>query len=509
MSKSKDNNSWRAIEMVANLKRGIEPSDAIHAIESALTSIAANKFKGAALRVTFNRSLDTYEIFRRWTIIDSNTPLTSLSEDAISNSMPLEQARKYNAALNPGDEFEEKLEVEFSRHDISKAKKLFDSEIKKSKDEKTNLTYQNHIGEIFRALVIGRDREGVKVELEDGTEAFLPTSHMIPTEDIRLNDQIYAHLYKIDPNTRGPQLFLSRISTELVIGLFKLKILEVEAGIIEIKGIARDPGSRAKVAVKTNDGRLNPIGTCIGRSGERIQSISNELNGEHIDIILWDENPVELAINAIAPAEVVSIVMDEETHTMDIAVNTEHARRAIGRYGQNVRLASELSGWALNIMSTEEAEKKSREEFNKIEALFIEKLGISSDLANLLVQNGFSSLEEIVYMNDEAVKDIPELINVEVEDLRNRAKDCLLAQALGAESNDIHQAEPSDSGLSNLKGMTDSILKALTEQDVTTRDSLAELSIDDLIEIVPLTRNEAGKIIMAARAHWFKNTDTA
>jgi N utilization substance protein A len=493
-----------AAQMVANTNSGVDPFEVV---ESVLASVTATKFPaGVDLHVSIDRRTGEYDTFRRWTVVPDDTDLNTLPPEVAVNQLPLSRAQQHDTRLQPGDIFEEKVaSVDFSRIDIRTARMKMNKEIKRAEANRVVEAYRPRIGEVVRGVVRRQplSREGMTLELDDGVEVFLPTEEMIPKEEIRLNDRIYACLYKVETTPKGPQLLISRTAPELLVGLFKLKVLEIEAGVIDIKAVARDAGSRSKVAVKTNDGRLNPIGTCIGRSGERVQAISNELNEEHIDIILWDENPAQLAINAIAPAEVVSITMDEDTHTMDIVVKNEDLKRAIGRNGQNVRLASEITGWVLNIMTEEAAQQKLETESTKLKHFFMEKLSISDELSSALVAHEFSTLEEIAYVEPEKLVGLPTLSNAtDVENLQNQVKDLLLIQALALDSfsEDVSENET----LQALFPHEPELLNALSTHGITTREELAELSIDDLLEITPLTRQQAGEIIMKARAHWFK-----
>lgn len=489
-------------QMIAN-KSGIDP---FSAIEAALATVAATKFpKGSDLRVAIDKRTGEYKTFRRWHIISDETDLETIEV----NQIPLTKAKAWSQSLEVGDIFEEEVpSIDFSRIDAQLAKRLINAEIRKAERNQIVEAYRARIGEVLTGTVRRQQlsREGITLELEEGIEVFLPNEEMIPREEIRLNDRVSGYLYKVESNPKGPQLFISRTATQLLAELFKLKVLEVEAGVIEIKAVARDPGSRAKVAVKTNDGRLNPIGTCIGRSGERVQAISNELNEEHIDIILWDENPAQLAIHAIAPAEVKSITIDDDAHSMDIIVDAEHLPRAIGRNGQNVRLASDLTGWTLNIMSTEDAAEKNLKESTELESFFIEQFNIPSELAKALVDYGFSTLEEIAYVAENELAAVPGLDEEMIATLQERAKDLLLAKALLASNEPTSDSNKGKEDLSNLMGVDANLVTLLNEQGITTREELAELATDELLEMAPLTREQAGQIIMNARAHWFKKS---
>ncbi|STX48748.1 Transcription elongation protein nusA [Legionella hackeliae] len=344
-------------------------------------------------------------------------------------------------------------------------------------------------------------RDNIIIDLGGKAEAFMPRSEMLPNEMFRPNDRVRAYLYEIVPQARGPQLFVSRVRNEMLVELFRIEVPEIGENIIEIKAAAREPGNRAKIAVKTNDGRIDPVGACVGMRGARVQAVSSELGGERVDIILWDDNPAQLVINAMAPADISSIVVDEDTHTMDLAVQKEQLSQAIGRSGQNVRLASQLTGWTLNVMTIEEFNNKSLEESSKIINLFTSALEVDEEIANLLVANGFSSLEEVAYVPKEELLAIEEFDEEIVEELRNRANDILLTQALT--SGQSLPGTPSES-LLNMEGMTEALATNLAARGITTMDELAEQSVDELLDIKDMTEEKAAELIMKAREPWFQ-----
>jgi N utilization substance protein A len=359
--------------------------------------------------------------------------------------------------------------------------------------------YKGRVGELVTGLVKRVDRSGVILDLGGNAEALIGREDMIPRENVRSGDRLRGYLRDVRSEVRGPQLFVSRTAPELLIALFKLEVPEAGEGLIEIVAAARDPGSRAKIAVKTNDPRIDPIGACVGMRGSRVQAVSNELAGERIDIILWDENPAQFVINAMSPAEVKSIVVDEDTHSMDIAVAEEGLSQAIGRGGQNVRLASQLTGWELNVMSESQAEAKSESEAETLKAAFMEQLDVDDEVATILVQEGFSSIEEIAYVP------VSELVNIEefdeeiVEELRRRARDVLLTRAIAQEET---QAEPAED-LLELKGMDRALAYRLAERGVVTREDLAEQSVDELLDVEGMDEQRASELIMTAREPWF------
>jgi len=362
--------------------------------------------------------------------------------------------------------------------------------------------YEGRIGELLNGQVKKVTREAVIVDLGNNAEAILPREEWVPRETFRIGDRLRALLKEVRPEARGPQLALTRTASKVLIELFKIEVPEVADGVIEILGAARDPGSRAKIAVKTNDGRIDPVGACVGMRGSRVQAVSGELGNERIDIVLWDDNIAQLAINAMAPAEVVSIVVDEETHSMDIAVAEDNLAQAIGRGGQNVKLASELTGWILNIMTEEEAAEKQEQEAGTVVTSFMEQLDVDEDVAIVLLEEGFTSLEEIAYVP------IDEMIAIEgfdleiVEELRSRARNTLTTKALADEANRITQ-EPAED-LLTMEGMTTKLAYDLAALGIVTMEDLAEQAVDDLMEIEAMTEGLAGEIIMTARAPWFE-----
>jgi N utilization substance protein A len=348
-------------------------------------------------------------------------------------------------------------------------------------------------------------RDNVIVDLGNNAEALLPRENLIAREVFRMGDRVRAILEEIRTETRGPQLILSRSTPKMLIELFRIEVPEISEEVIEIKGAARDPGSRAKIVVKTNDGRIDPVGACVGMRGSRVQAVSGELGNERIDIVLWDDNPAQLVINAMSPAEVTSIVVDEDSHSMNVAVTEENLPMAIGRNGQNVRLASELTGWELNVMTEEDAGKQQEEELGRYVNLFVEKLDVDEELAAELVSEGFASLEEVAYVPLEEMLSIEGFDEEIVEELRKRAKDVLLNEALATEEK-LDSKEPADD-LLNMEGMEPHLAYILANKGITTMEDLAEQSVDDLMDIDDMDEERAGKLIMTARAPWFEGQE--
>ncbi|MGB1640120.1 MAG: transcription termination factor NusA, partial [Pseudohongiellaceae bacterium] len=339
-------------------------------------------------------------------------------------------------------------------------------------------------------------------DLGSNAEALLPRDQMIPRETFRMGDRLRALLTDVRSEQRGPQLFLSRTSPAMLIELFKIEVPEIAEEVIEIKAAARDPGSRAKIVVSTNDGRIDPVGACVGMRGSRVQVVSNELANERIDIILWDDNPAQLVINSMAPAEVASIIVDEDSHTMDIAVEEDNLAQAIGRGGQNVRLSSELTGWTINVMSEEDAAAKQQQEASTFIVMFMEKLDVDEEVAEVLVQEGFTSVEEVAYVPLDEILAIDGFDEEIANELRNRAKDALLTQAIASEE-DLSSANIADD-LLNMEGMDDELALQLAKKNILSMEDLAEQAVDELMDIEGMDEERAGELIMTARAPWFE-----
>jgi N utilization substance protein A len=397
--------------------------------------------------------------------------------------------------------------IAFGRIAAQTAKQVIVQKVREAERAQVVEEFQERVGEMVSGLVKRVDRNGVYVDLGGNAEAFVPREDMIPREPVRPQDRIKGLLREVRSEQRGPQLFLTRTSPQFLIELFKIEVPEVGQGLIQILGAARDPGLRAKIAVRSLDQRIDPVGACVGMRGSRVQAVSNELAGERVDIILWDDNPAQFVINAMSPAEVVSIVVDEEDHSMDVAVEEEKLSQAIGRGGQNVRLASELSGWELNVMTAEDAEEKSEREARELGESFMKQLDVDEEIALILVQEGFSSIEEIAYVPESELVEIEEFDENIVTELRNRARDVLITQAIVKEEK-IDEAEPAEDLLS-LEGMTKELAYILASKGVVTREDLAEQSVDDLEEIESLEPEKAAELIMAARAHWFEEAEQA
>jgi N utilization substance protein A len=462
--------------------------------EALATATKKRYDEDANIRVAIDRSTGGYDTYRWWDVVDDET----LAE--LGTQFTLEEAHEKDAGLKAGDTFEESVEnIGFGRIAAQTAKQVIVQKVRDAERALVVEQYQDQIGELVSGTVKKVTRDNIIVDLGNNAEALMTREELIGREVFRINDRVRAVLKEINPENRGPQLFLSRKCNEMLIELFRIEVPEIAEEVIEIRGSARDHGSRAKIAVKTNDGRIDPIGACVGMRGARVQAVSNELDGERIDIVLWDDNPAQLVINAMAPAEVESIVVDEDTRSMDVAVAEGSLAMAIGRNGQNVRLASELTGWKINVMSVDEAEGKQQEESSSLIEVFKNKLDIDEDVATVLVEEGFTSLEEVAYVPLEEMAGIEGFDEDIAEELRARAKDALLTMALASEE-DI--SEPAED-LLTMEGMDDELARVLAARGIVTMEDLAEQAVDDLLDIDTINEERAAELIMTARAPWF------
>ena len=484
------------VEAVSN-EKGVDREVIFQAIEAALETATKRKAEEEMdVRVEINRKTGDYATARRWLVVENVEPEAELT------SLSLEQAKHLDKKAVVGDYVYEPMEsVEFGRIAAQKAKQVIIQKVLEAERAQMVNAYKEKIGQLIMGTVKKVTRDFIVLDLGNNAEAILPRHEMIPHEAVRISDRVRAYLYEIQSDgTKNPQILVSRTRPEMLVELFKIEVPEIGEELIEIRSAARDPGSRAKIAVKTNDGRIDPIGACVGMRGSRVQAVSGELGGERIDIVLWDDNPAQLVINAMAPAEVASIVVDEDSHTMDIAVKAEQLSQAIGRHGQNVRLASDLTGWTLNVMTEEEANAKSAQEDEKIVKLFEEKLGIETHVAEILTNEGFSSLEEIAYVPVQELLDIDDFDQTLVNTLREKAKAALLTQAIAEEQ--ALEVEPAQD-LLEMEGMDKHTAYILASHGIVTRENLAEQSVDDLLEIGEFDENKAATLIMTARKIWF------
>jgi N utilization substance protein A len=480
-------------------EKGVDKEIIFEAIEAALATATRKKnAKDIDVRVDIDRETGDYETFRRWLIVEDSgegleNPLTEVTLDA---------ARIDEPDIQLGDYVEEQIEsVEFGRIAAQTAKQVIVQKVREAERARVIEAYQGREGELVMGTVKRVERGNVYLDLGENVEAFIPREEMIPREAVRSGDRIRGYLKEVRAETRGPQLFVSRSAAEFLVELFKLEVPEVDQGLLNILGGARDPGSRAKISVQSLDPRLDPVGACVGMRGSRVQSVSNELAGERVDIILWDENPAQFVINAMSPAEVTSIVVDEDTHTMNIAVEEDKLAMAIGRGGQNVRLASELTGWELNVMTEKEAEERSDEENQRLLAEFKKKLDVDDEVAGILVAEGFSTIEEVAYVPEAELDSIEEFDAEMVTELRNRARDYLLTQAIMQE--EVFESSQPAEDLLQMEGMDDDTAMRLAAKGICTMEDLAEQSVDELMEIDGMVEQRASVLIMTAREPWF------
>jgi N utilization substance protein A len=489
------------VEAVSN-EKDIEKEVIFAAIEDALRTATLkrhdNRFE---VRVAIDRKTGGYETFRRWLVVEPDPALDGELENP-ELEMTLEQARTLDPEAKLGDTVEQSIEsIEFGRIAAQTAKQVIVQKVREAERRKIVDAYKGRVGELVTGVVKRVERGNVYMDLGGNIEAFVPREEMIPREAVRSGDRLRGYLKAVRPEARGPQLFVSRTAPELLVALFRLEVPEVSENVIEIKGAARDPGVRAKVAVKSHDLRLDPVGACVGMRGSRVQAVSNELAGERVDIILWNENEAQYVVNSMSPAEIVSIVVDEDKHSMDIAVADENLSQAIGRSGQNVRLASDLTGWTLNVMSASQAEAKSELETQRLMQSFMDQLEVDESVAEILVREGFSTVEELAYVPAKELLEIEEFDEEIVEELRNRARDSLLIKAIASEEQ-LDSVEPSQE-LLELEGMDRDLAFRLAGQGLRTVEELAEQSVDELMESVGLDKDRAARLIMAARSPWF------
>ena len=491
------------VDSVSN-EKGVSQDIIFEALELALATATKKRYDDEVeLRVSIDQHTGDYETFRRWEVVADDEEV-----EFPEAQLTLSEAQEKDPSLQVGNFYEIPVEsVEFGRIAAQTAKQVIVQKVREAERAQVVEAYRPRIGELVNGQVKKVTRDAVIVDLGNNAEAILPREEWIPRETFRMGDRLRALLKEVRPEARGPQLALSRTSPDMLIELFKIEVPEISDGIIEILAAARDPGSRAKIAVKTNDGRIDPVGACVGMRGSRVQAVSSELGNERIDIVPWDDNVAQLAINAMAPAEVVSIVVDEETRSMDIAVGEDNLAQAIGRGGQNVKLASELTGWELNIMTEEEAESKHEQEASAVIQNFMTQLDVDEDVALVLVEEGFTTLEEIAYVPIEEMIAIEGFDEDIVEELRNRAKSALTTLELANEET-LDNAEPAED-LLNMEGMDRRLAYLFASHGIITMEDLAEQAVDDLLEIEGIDEQQAGELIMAARAPWFEAEDQA
>lgn len=491
----------REILLVADAvsnERGVAREVVFEAIESALASAAKKRYQTEVdVRVSIDRRTGAYHTVRRWLIVDDEQEL-----DNPDAQLHLTAALERLPNLQVGQYYEETLENDnFGRIAAQTAKQVIFQKIREAERAQVVNAYLHRKGELISGLVKRAERGNLIIDLGGNVEALLARDEMIPREMLRNGDRVRAYIKDVRHEPRGPQIFLSRTAPELLMRLFELEVPEIGQGLIEIKGAARDPGVRAKIAVKAKDTRIDAVGSCVGMRGSRVQSVSNELSSERVDIVLWDDNPAQFVINAMSPAEVVSIVQDDDQYAMDIAVAEEKLSQAIGRNGQNVRLASQLTGWTLNVMTESQARAKNGQEEAVLRQMFIDTLGVDEEVAAILVREGFSSLEEVAYVPAQEMLEIEEFDEEIVETLRNQARAVLVEQALVQEEH-VEEAEPSAELLA-MEGMDRELAYTLAGHNITSLDDLAELAVDDLTALAGIGEERAAQLIMTARAPWF------
>ncbi|MCP1674745.1 N utilization substance protein A [Natronocella acetinitrilica] len=485
------------VDAIAN-EKGVDREVIVEAIEAALASATKKRHSGEIdVRIALDRRSGEHETFRRWLVLEDDAEM-ELPEQEIY----LGDARKQQPDIQVGEYIEEPMEsVEFGRIGAQTARQVIFQKVREAERAMVVDAYQDRVGELVTGTVKKVDRGNIIMDLGGNAEALIPREFVIPREAYRTGDRIRGYLREVRSDARGPQLIVSRTAPEFLIELFKLEVPEVGQELIDILGAARDPGLRAKIAVRSNDPRIDPVGACVGMRGSRVQAVSNELSGERIDIILWNENPAQFVVNAMAPAEVQSIVVDEDSHSMDVAVVEDQLSQAIGRGGQNVRLASELSGWELNVMTAADAEAKSQAEAQKIIDSFMSTLGVDEEVAGILVQEGFSSLEEVAYVPVSEMLEIDEFDEDMVEELRARARDALLTQMIASEEQ-IGGGSPAEDLLA-MEGMDPSLAQTLAAAGIVSMEDLAEQAVDDVVEASGIDPERAAALIMKAREPWF------
>jgi N utilization substance protein A len=487
------------VDAVSN-EKGVDKEIIFEALEAALAAAARRKHSELwDVRVAINRKTGDYETFRRWKVFADDSREIENPEAELR----LEDGLDVDPSVQIGGSVEQPMEsATFGRIAAQQAKQVIVQKVREAERAQVVEQYKDRVGTLVSGVVKRIDRNGIYVDLGSNAEGFVPRSDMIVREQLKPQDRVKAFLKEVRAEPRGPQLFLTRTAPEFLIELFKLEVPEVGQGMIKILAAARDPGIRAKIAVKSSDPRIDPVGACVGMRGSRVQAVSNEIAGERVDIIPYDDNPAQFVINAMSPAEVQSIVVDEEKHGMDIAVAEDKLSQAIGRGGQNIRLASQLTGWELNVMTESDAETKSDAESKALIATFMKQLDVDENVASILVQEGFSTIEEVAYVPAAELAGIEEFDEAIIKELRNRARDVLLTQAIASEES-LDASMPTED-LLTLEGMSPDLALALARRGVRSRDDLADQAVDDLADIEGLSAEEAGSLIMKARAPMFE-----
>jgi N utilization substance protein A len=476
-------------------EKNVDRAVVFDALELALASATKKRYNmDVDIRVSIDTHTGEYETYRRWLVVPNEAGLQEADKEIL-----LFEAQEDIADIEVGEFMEDVIEsVAFGRIGAQAAKQVILQRIRDAEREQILNDFLERGEKVMNGTVKRADKNGLIIE-SGRVEALLRRDQMIPKENLRSGDRVRAYILKVDREARGPQVELSRTCPEFLLKLFENEVPEIEQGLLELKGAARDPGVRAKIAVVTHDKRVDPIGTCVGVRGTRVTAVRNEVAGEAVDIVLWSEDPAQFVIGALAPAQVSSIVVDEERHAMDVVVDEENLAIAIGRSGQNVRLASELTTWQINIMTPEESAKKTEDESQKIRELFIAKLDVDAEVADILIEEGFGSLEEVAYVPLSEMLEIDAFDEDTVNELRTRARDSLLTMEIAKEED----AEEVSQTLESVDGMTADLVAQLASNNITSRDDLAELAVDELVEMTQIDEERAKLLIMTARAHWF------
>ncbi|MAZ65782.1 MAG: transcription termination/antitermination protein NusA [Kangiellaceae bacterium] len=491
------------VDAVSN-EKGVEKELIFEALEAALATATKKKHGGEIeVRVEIDRKTGDYDTYRRWVVVEDST--NGLENPYAEIGLAAAEAQEEGIQL--GEYIEQETEsIEFGRIAAQTAKQVIVQKVREAERARVIDEYRSQMNELVSGIVKKANRDYVILDLGNNAEAIIYKEELLPKEHFRPGDRIRGLLFGVKPEARGPQLMITRSRPEMLIELFRIEVPEIGEHVIEIMGAARDPGSRAKIAVKTNDRRIDAVGACVGMRGARVQAVSNELGQERVDIVLWDDNPAQYVINAMAPAEVSSIVVDEDSNSMDIAVPEDQLAQAIGRSGQNVRLASELTGWTLNVMTQQEMDAKQEQEVGSIRTMFMDRLGVDDDLAEALIDEGFTTLEEIAYVPASELSEIDGFDEELVNTLRNAAKDVLLTQAIASEEK-LEDAEPAED-LLTMEGMDRHLAFVLASHGIVTMEDLAEQAVDELTEsVAELDEERAAALIMAARAPWFENNE--
>ena len=479
-------------------EKGVEKGIIFEAIESALATATRKKHgEDISVRVSIDRETGDYDTFRQWLVIDIEDP----EFEGPMKQILYPAAAEKKPDIQIGEYIEEPIEsVKFGRIAAQTAKQVIVQKVREAERAKVVQAFLERKGELISGVVKRNEKGNVLIDLGGHAEGAILREDLIPRESLRSGDRVRGYLREVRSEARGPQIFISRVAPELLIELFKLEVPEVGEGLIDIVSAARDPGMRAKIAVRGNDSRIDPVGACVGMRGSRVQAVSNELGGERVDIITWSDNAAQFVVNAMSPAEVVSVVVDEDSGSMDVAVVEDQLSQAIGRGGQNVRLASELTGWTINVMTEAQADEKSEAETATVVSLFTEGLGVDEEIAAILIEEGFTTMDEVAYVPEAEMLDIEEFDETIVSELRQRAREYVLTKAIAAEETD--ELVPKED-LLQMEGMTQELAEKLASNKICSMEDLAEQATDELVDLIGVDQEEAGKLIMKAREPWF------